>query len=295
MKLSLVFNKPYPYEESLQRRFLISLLFGLFIGFFLLVFQPFDIQKVVHNHKSLFILGYGLVTFIIMMITYFVFPLVFVKFYNSEKWTIKKEVIHILSNIILITLFNVIYTLLFCNTCKSFYSDWITVFIFSFFSVLIIGIFPITFMLLIYQNILLKKNIKNAEQITKNLKQTKNDDTPITIYSGNQKKVLNLKSEQLILIESNGNYINVYYNIKNNLKREIVRNTLKNTENITLQNPAFIKCHKSYIVNINKLKKVNGNAQGYKLEFDTLDFEIPVSRNLSKKVLDIITKMNLSD
>ena len=69
------------------------------------------------------------------------------------------------------------------------------------------------------------------------------------------------------------------------MKRDIIRNTLKRTEDIIDPDSNFLRCHKSYIVNLSNLKKVTGNAQGYKLVFKYLDFKIPVSRNLSKQIL----------
>ena len=69
------------------------------------------------------------------------------------------------------------------------------------------------------------------------------------------------------------------------MNREIIRNTLKKTEDVIEKYSNFVRCHKSYIVNLSKLKKVTGNAQGYKLIFEQLDFKIPVSRNLSKQIL----------
>jgi hypothetical protein len=290
MKLFNVFNKPYPYEDSFFKRFIISLLFGIFVGFFLLLFQPFDIYKIEHNNKNVFILGFGLVTFLAMMITYFFFPLIFKKFYCAETWKIKKEFTHIIVNIILITFLNIAYSIFFCESCVQFHLVWFKVFIFSFLSVLVIGLFPIIFMLIIYQNMILKRNIRNAEALTQTIKHQKVESSDMIIFSVNKKKMLSLRSDQLILIESNGNYINVYYENRNLIKRDIIRNTLKNIEYITTNSSNFIKCHKSYIVNLNKLKKVNGNAQGYKVELEAIDFEIPVSRTLSKHFIHKISE-----
>ncbi len=51
-----------------------------------------------------------------------------------------------------------------------------------------------------------------------------------------------------------------------------------------------IRCHKSYIVNLNKVNRISGNAKGYKLQIDELDFLIPVSRSLG---IDDLNQLDL--
>lgn len=281
-------NKPYPFEDSIGKRLFVSVLFGLFIGLFLLIFEPFDIHSLQHPNRSLFIFGFGFVTFISMLLTYLVLPALFRKFYNPDNWKVGKEIVHITLTIIVITFLNILYSLTFCEYCKPFYGDIGKIILFSFLSVLIIGAIPVSLMVLIYQNILLKRNIKNAEKINQNLKKTNFSQTNIiNIYSNNKKNMLSIESDKLIAIEANGNYINVYYSENGgSLKRETIRNTLKKTEDSIQTYENFVRCHKSYIVNLSNLKKVSGNAQGYKLEFNYLDFPVPVSRSLSKQILN---------
>ena len=47
----------------------------------------------------------------------------------------------------------------------------------------------------------------------------------------------------------------------------------------------IIRCHKSYIVNVNFINNINGNARGYLLKSDEIPFNIPVSRSFSKQSL----------
>jgi len=289
------FNKPYPYEDSIRKRLFISLAFGMFIALFLLIFQPFDLQGLEHPHKTLFILGYGLVTFISLFINMFIIPSIFRKHFFSENWTAGKEIIHISINILLITVINIFYSILFCERCYPFQDDLFTVLSFSFLSVMAIGLIPITIMVLVYQNILLKKNIKKAEEVNQYIHRNKKESDSITIYSNNNKNFIKLISSQLIAIEANGNYINVYYEEEVNVKKEMLRNTLKKIGDVINENINFVRCHKSYIVNLSKLKRVSGNAQGYKLIYNNLDFEIPVSRNLSKQILGKIKQISSSN
>jgi len=289
MKFFKFVKKSYPYESSVIKRLFVCFVFGIFISLFLFAFQPFNLQELDHSNKTLFIFGYGIITFISLLITMFVIPFFFKKHFFADKWTIGKEILHITLTILFITTLNIIYSTLFCENCKPFQEDLFIVFIFSFLSVLLIGLIPITFMVIIYQNILLKKHIKNANSINQNLSSEKKQETNIIkIYSSNKKNLINISSSKLIAIEANGNYINVYFENEGKLNREIIRNTLKITEKEIKTYSNFVRCHKSYIVNLSKLKKVSGNAQGYRLVFNLLGFDVPVSRNLSKQILEKI-------
>ncbi|WP_089734667.1 LytTR family transcriptional regulator DNA-binding domain-containing protein [Chryseobacterium jejuense] len=46
-----------------------------------------------------------------------------------------------------------------------------------------------------------------------------------------------------------------------------------------VQTPTIKRCHRSYIINLGKVKNIKGNAQGYKLTLPEIDFDIPVSRS----------------
>ena len=114
MKFLSFFKKPYPYEDSVKKRLFICLAFGVFIGLFLFFFQPFGISETTHKHKELFVLGYGLVTFISLLFTMFFIPFLFKGYYFSEKWTTGREILHISITISIITVLNILYSHLLC-------------------------------------------------------------------------------------------------------------------------------------------------------------------------------------
>ncbi len=51
-------------------------------------------------------------------------------------------------------------------------------------------------------------------------------------------------------------------------------NILKQVQTQTIK-----RCHRSYIVNLDKVRNLKDNAQGYKLILSEMDFDIPVSRS----------------
>ena len=93
--------------------------------------------------------------------------------------------------------------------------------------------------------------------------------------------IIEIKLTDLICIKSMGNKSFVYYDDGATVKFEVVRKSLKyfQTE-IEYQNPKIIRCHKSFIANLNKVSTVSGTTKGFKLHHKGLDFKIPVSRSL---------------
>jgi len=73
--------------------------------------------------------------------------------------------------------------------------------------------------------------------------------------------------------------------LENQLKKEIIRITMKKIEYDFLENKKIIRCHKSYFVNLSKVKTTSGNARALYLHINELDFQIPVSRNFSKEIV----------
>ena len=68
--------------------------------------------------------------------------------------------------------------------------------------------------------------------------------------------------------------------IKKLLIRISLSNILKQVETHSIK-----KCHRSYIINLEKVKDLKGNAQGYKLILPEIDSEIPVSRSFISSII----------
>ncbi|MDD4697250.1 MAG: LytTR family DNA-binding domain-containing protein, partial [Fermentimonas sp.] len=79
--------------------------------------------------------------------------------------------------------------------------------------------------------------------------------------------------------KSEGNYIEFYLRDVN-VDKIVKRLTLKELESALEPFPEIIRTHRSYLVNTNQIKGVEGNAQGYKLKLKSYEGTIPVSRNM---------------
>lgn len=113
-------------------------------------------------------------------------------------------------------------------------------------------------------------------------------DEKVRIMAENSKDKLEINLSDFIYLSSTGNYVQVYYLVNNKLRNVLLRNTLKQIEEQVKKSQSIIKCHRAFLVNKDKIIRVKGNSQGLRLILkDTIE-EIPVSRNYSKSLLDIL-------
>ncbi|WP_273273351.1 LytTR family DNA-binding domain-containing protein [Maribacter polysiphoniae] len=98
----------------------------------------------------------------------------------------------------------------------------------------------------------------------------------------------------LIYAKSDGNYTEIHI-----LKEEVVEKSLKriSIKELELQLNSvvtIVRTHRSYLVNINYLVKVTGNAQGYRLHLKKTDDLVPVSRNMIAQFEEHTKTLNTS-
>ena len=276
-------QQPYPLYE---KRWNIIVAISLFISFFMLFFQPFGLSAFESNYRLYFEIGYGVVTFLVLLIDLFVFPLLFKKTFKFQQWTVLKQIIWQVWILVSIGIVNFLYSSFFLS-----FSNNLKAFLYFQFYTLVVGIMPVVVVTVINQNRLLAENLKIANEYNNDFT-AKTDNAPdnekVSLVAENSKDRLEVNSSDLIYITSTGNYIQAFYQKENELKSIVLRNTLKQTEDQLKENHSMIKCHRAFLVNKNKIVRVKGNSQGLRLVLEGTDEEIPVSRNLSKSLMDII-------
>ena len=94
-----------------------------------------------------------------------------------------------------------------------------------------------------------------------------------------------LKKENLFYLESAENYVSICYLNKGKVSKYLVRETLKKVEE-NFSGTEIIRCHRSYIVNFEKVKIISKDKEGLKLEFDNPSVtDIPVSKTYVNTVM----------
>jgi len=98
---------------------------------------------------------------------------------------------------------------------------------------------------------------------------------------------ISIDLEHLLFVDSADNYATIYYMNKSKLSKYLIRNSLKwIEENLTNDTP-LVRCHRSYIVNLDKVKVLRKTKEGIFLEMDAVNTpDIPVSKTYYQRVMD---------
>lgn len=126
------------------------------------------------------------------------------------------------------------------------------------------------------------------------LKKLKNEEKTVEMPKKNLIAFLDEKGEfkisivleNLLYVDSADNYATIHYLNKSKLSHYLIRNSLKwMEENLTRSFP-LVRCHRSYIVNLDKVKVLRKTKEGIFLELDAPNTpDIPVSKTYYERVM----------
>ena len=274
------FNKPYPFNDDLKHNSIIIFFISVGVPLVLFLLQPFDISLLPKREKSFLIIGFGVITFLALSLYLLFIPSLLPKKFTSSKWNVKKEIFWNLW--ILFTILTGYF--LYCKTLNVLEFDFNMVIM-----LILTSIIPITALIIINQNRMLRSRFRLANEINKKLEESRSKQEKIVYFNSDyQKDSLAIKVNSLLIIRSANNYIEVFWKEKEAVKNQMVRCSMVYAEEILRDYKFVMKCHRSYIVNINYIDRFEGNLQGYKLYFENINFPIPVSKNFASKLQELI-------
>lgn len=94
-----------------------------------------------------------------------------------------------------------------------------------------------------------------------------------------------VKLENLLYLEASDNYVSIYYLNNGKVTRFMLRNTLKNLEE-DLKGTELVRCHRSFIVNCDKVKVIRREKDGVFLELDhPASVNLPVTKTYLESMM----------
>lgn len=151
-----------------------------------------------------------------------------------------------------------------------------------------IGIFPLYVAYLLEKNHDLRKNLDESLVPSDGRTAVGEEDADCIVLTGDTKESLKVRPADILFVESAGNYVNIYYNPAKP-ERKTLRTTIKHVETL-LQYECFVRCHRTYIVNVNHVEKFGRIPLGYRIWIKGYPDEIPVSRTCLSQVRDRLNK-----
>ncbi|MDX6745523.1 LytTR family DNA-binding domain-containing protein [Polaribacter sp. PL03] len=284
-------SKPYYFNPSIVFKLKMSLFHGLFVFLFLYIFRPFylaQFEVIILEYT----LGIGIIALIGTFIVLYIPALIFKDYFNEDKWTIGRNLFLMATGITFIG----IVVWYFGEMYKEPYNlKKLSLLEFLFYTFLV-SLIPLTLFIFINEKSIREKREKKVVEIKEIKKEnelinSKKLAKKVTINSDNGKENITFCIDNLVYLTSQGNYASFF--LKNNegdLQEKILRVTLTKIASQLKDYSNIIRCHKSYIVNINFINDISGNARGYLLKSDIIHIDIPVSRSFSKQSLQSLLR-----
>lgn len=262
----------YPQNYIIRRPVAGTFILFLFSFTFTLLYHPLNTHKSFYFGFEITMLAYTLVSALFAALL--ILLLKKIPFFSKiENWTLGKEIVSIF--IVLLSLGIVIYFFGFVIEPIPFESRWNlpTLFDSAKYSFLIY-IFPFAF----FSAVNYKFLFLNFESTVRNFQDENQQALTVEIRSTIKKETLKFQASELLYAVSDGNYV-VFHLFRNNETKKIpIRNSISDIEDQLKDIPYFMRCHRGFIVNLNKVESKKGNSSGYLLRIKHDKDTIPVSR-----------------
>ena len=155
-----------------------------------------------------------------------------------------------------------------------------------------VNLFPYAFYWVLVERMDRDARIADAYNLMTNMRggdQTERGMMRFSDEKGNTKLVVG--AERIISIASSGNYITILYDDGGSLMRFSLHNTMKAIEPLATAN-GLVRCHRSYFVNINKVKVIRRTSDGVVAEIDHPGVDnVPVSKTYAPDLITLFSQL----
>ncbi len=286
-KIRQFFNRPLAEDFGFRHQLSASLQAGLYVFLFLWLLG--GSQFGAGQSPVLMLALFGLGCVVAAFVANYGIPQLLPQLYDEDRWTVGRHALHTL-------------LVLLCISAANQLILWATGNYYPYFwrmygMVTAIGFFPITVGVLLAEQRRLKRNLAQAKTLNTQLDKLHQPapapevpDSPkgISLKSDTGKESLNLLPNQLLYVESVGNYVEVHWLNFMFPQKTVLRSTLRTVEDVLTDQPQFFRCHRAFLVNLKAISHTTGNARGYLLKLTGSEREVPVSRSFVK---DFETRM----
>ena len=257
----------------------------LFALAFILIYQPLDFNQLdekvlpwlnispnLKNH----ILSFGIV--LIGMAVAAISRVIMTAYTKRRAISYQTYIIWVACEIVIMTL---IYTIV--SVITSDVEDPTSIFYNTLVKTILILLIPyvITYIYFIWQ-----ERVKELKTIRKRLEEDENilQKAYIQIFDEKSKMQLSVRREHLLVIESADNYVCVWYMNGEAIRKVMVRTTLKQVAE-QLQESNILRCHRSYIINLDCVRVLRREKEGIFVEFGIEGLpDIPISKTYAENI-----------
>ncbi|MEM9985658.1 MAG: LytTR family DNA-binding domain-containing protein [Bacteroidota bacterium] len=273
--------QPYPSHHEPDSYLRAALLISITVAFLLSFFQPFEIDDIRGPLRWWSGPFFGLATLATMGVNY-IWHLSFPAFFRENGWTLGKEIIWAVYSFCSIAFSNYLLGSFLYPSSDMFHSFGP---ILS--ATVLVGLLP--YVLLTYVNFTrhLRQNLAGASNMNQHLPsapgRAPDQLGPILPLGGKEQGMPDIHLSELLGMEAEGNYLRLYVHREGKLTDFKLRGTLKEQVQLLSPWPNLFRSHRAFIVNLDQVQHVEGNAAGYRLRLHPELPEFPVSRSQVEK------------
>lgn len=292
----LFWNRPHPFIFN-STSFAVP---GMLTFIVIFILAPFHFSELAFANRFTQALLSTTIVCISILIVVFGIKIIFPFWSKEESWNIGKE--FMLFSLIVVFIAIAHFELLSFQSEKG---GSLALFQQVVLRTLAISFFPILGLVLFEQHnhrtqqlkkaLYLNRKIRAYQQETLNAINNSQFDQEMLWFLGeNGKPVCQLNPRNIQFVKSEGNYYELYYlNEHLKFKKQLVRNKLSEVERI-LPHSFFKRTHRSFIVNLEHVENVNGNARELTLVMKLTNKTIPVSRSKASTILSELSDLSYS-
>jgi len=277
------FRQPFPFSRGLKKEIVHIGVLGLFALLIFYFLKPFGLN----NLHEIYLLGYGLVSISAAIIFLIVSHRVHYLFTRRSHWTIGHEIIHSL----LFLMFIASSILVYGYAVKISRLSLQDFFLYQFYTILT-GIIPVTIRAILLRNWRLKKDLQEATKMNEWISKRKisADEKMIRLQSPSSAQVLTISNHALLYLEAAQNYIIIVWSDDGTIRKEMMRLAMKEACR-QINDPLVVFCHRSYIVNLRKVKKIIHHSGNTELALQDGKIMIPLSATYKKGIKEKLMKV----
>ncbi|WP_394748933.1 LytR/AlgR family response regulator transcription factor [Spongiimicrobium salis] len=274
-QIATYLREPYPYYYKNGKKLFFLLLFIAVLSFlFSYFFEPFEVNVAEHKIHSLWILVIH--AFTPLPIAFVYLRMVNVKKDENAIWTLGKELRHLSIILLLIGFWSfLVRDFIYTNpdnwSLRYLWEEIRNTFLVGFLLLMLILPFNLERLIKRHNKALKKIQFKTpGRELRKGL---------ITIQGNTLEEDVELRMEDFLFAKVEGNYTEIFSFSSQRLHKTLVRVPLKVLEEQLQTYGDVYRTHRSYLVNLNAIVTISGNAQGYLLTLKNCSLLVPVSRS----------------
>lgn len=280
-------NNPLPkYLTDKKNIVRLILLTALFAVVFINIYAPFGLDSI-YELSELEFLGISSLIILTGVLVVVISRIIMYKVSKRKELLVWQYIIWVFAEVLAMAIFYTLFEKLFIHDSR-FILDLLKISIKNTTLVLFIP-YSVLWLYFSWQ----EKKLQ-LQKLAENSSGTSNAKKMIPLHDEKGVLRFSVKVEHLLYIESADNYVNIYYIDKGKTTRFTLRNSIKRLE-MLLKNSEVIRCHRSYMVNFEKVLILKKDRNELILELDGPEnIEIPVSKTYAQNVMETFTRYSLS-